>query len=103
MAMSSSTARSPQGNVQYSSSSKRLAGDGRDLPRQSPDRQAIGPVGRDLHLQHLVGDGEVVDEQLAGLPLLGQHHDARALGRQAQLGLGQDHPRPTARRAAWLP
>ena len=93
MAMSRSTVLSPHGVPEAEVLVERRLGDGRDLPRQPAHGETIGPVGSDLHLEHLVGDGEVFAQTPAGLPLLGQHHGARALGRQTDLGLGHDHPR----------
>ena len=60
MAMSSSTGRSPDGYGEAQSPRRSGAGDGRYLAGQAPDGEAVGPVGGDLHLQHPVGEGEVV-------------------------------------------
>ena len=37
-------------------------GDGGYLASQAPYGETIRPVGRDLHLEHRVGDGDVLDE-----------------------------------------
>jgi hypothetical protein len=63
-----------------------------DLARDAVEAQAVGAVGRDLELEHLGGDREHIDERRARRELLVEDHDARVLGADPELVLGQDHP-----------
>ena len=57
------------------------------------DAQAVGPVRRDLQLQHVVGDRQYIQQRGAGgQAVLVQDQDPGVLGADAQFVLGQDHP-----------
>ena len=65
-----------------------------DLARHPEDAEAIGAVGCDLELEHLLGDREKVSERRAGGRLDAvQHGDSVAVLAELHLGLGEDHPR----------
>ena len=46
---------------------QRVAGDGVHLARDAVDAEAVGTVRRDLELQHLVGDRQVLGQRVARL------------------------------------
>jgi hypothetical protein len=67
-------------------------GGGRSAAPDAVDPEAIGAVRGDLELQHVGRDREHVSERRAGLQsVLLEHQDARVLGADRQLVLGQDH------------
>ena len=63
-----------------------------DLARDAVDGQAVGPVGGDLELEHVGGDREHAGQRRPRLELPVEDHDARVLGADRELVLGQDHP-----------
>jgi hypothetical protein len=71
---------------------ERRAGGGVHLAGDAVDAQAVGPVRRDLELEHVGGDREHVGERRARLEVLGQDHDPGVLGADGDLVLGEDHP-----------
>jgi hypothetical protein len=62
------------------------------LARDPVDRQAVGPVGRDLELEDLGGDRQHVGERGARREPAVEDHDAGVLGADGDLVLGEDHP-----------
>ena len=62
------------------------------LARDAVDGQAVGPVAGQLDLEHLLAEREHVAERRPRLVRLGEDEDARVLGAELELGLGQDHP-----------
>jgi hypothetical protein len=62
-----------------------------DLARDAVDTQAVGPVGRDLQLEHVGGDREHIGQRRAGREGLREHHDPVVVGADRQLVLGEDH------------
>ena len=64
----------------------------RDLAGDAVNVLAVGPVRRDLELEHVVGDGQVVDEGVAHRPVVGQEHDPVVLLAQVELALREHHP-----------
>ena len=65
---------------------------GRDLPRDAVDVLAVRPVRRDLELEHVVGDREVVDQGVAYRPVGGEQHDPGVVLAQVELALREHHP-----------
>jgi len=61
------------------------------FPGQAQVAQAVGPVGRDAHFQHGLVETQRLNDFLARAARVRQDHDAGALFRKAQLGLGTDH------------
>jgi len=62
------------------------------LPGDAVDAEAVGPVRRQLELEHSFTDRQVVAQRTADLPVGRQHDDPRALGLVAELLLAQHHP-----------
>ncbi len=62
------------------------------LARDAVDRQAVGPVRRDLQLEHVGGDRQHVGERRADDQSGVEHHDPVVVGADGHLVLGQDHP-----------
>ncbi len=71
---------------------ERGAGGRVDLARDAVDAEAVGPVGRDLELEHVGGDRQHVGERRAGLERRVEHHDPVVVGADRELVLGEDHP-----------
>ena len=71
---------------------QRRARDRVDLPRQPVDTQAVGAVGGDLQLEDVGGDRQHLGQRLAGGQVAVEDEDARVVGPDAELVLGQDHP-----------
>ncbi len=65
---------------------------GRHLAGDAVHREAVGPVGGDLELHHLVGDRQHLGQRGARLEVAGEQHDPLLLAGQLQLALRQDHP-----------
>ena len=70
---------------------QRRAGGGVDLARGAVDRQAVGPVGGDLELEHVGGDRQHVGQRRARQQLVVEHHDPVVVEADRDLVLGQDH------------
>ena len=68
------------------------AGDGVQVARHAVHAHQVGPVGRDLQLEHLVGDRQVLGQRLAHGHVAVEHHDPEVVLADADLVLGQDHP-----------
>ena len=62
------------------------------VARHAVDAHQVGPVGRDLELEHLVGDRQVLGERRAHRDVAVEHHDPVVVLADADLVLGQDHP-----------
>ena len=93
MAAWSSTRPGPSaGGSDSSRGAQRCARDGVHLAGDAVDRQAVGPVGGDLQLQHDLRERQHLGQRRAGGDAVLQHHDPGGVVAQAQLGLGQDHP-----------
>ncbi len=71
---------------------ERRARDRVHLAGDAVDAQAVGPVGRDLELEHVGGDRQRVGQRSARLEVLRQHHDPVVLAADRDLVLGEDHP-----------
>ena len=71
---------------------ERRAGRGVDLARDAVDGEAVGPVRRDLQLEHVGGDRQHVGERRPGGERVVEHHDPVVVGADRDLVLGQDHP-----------
>ena len=71
---------------------QRRAGGRVDLARDAVDAQAVGPVRRDLQLEHVGGDRQHVGQRRARPQLGVEHHDPVVVGADRDLVLGQDHP-----------
>ena len=64
-----------------------------DLPGDAVDPQAVGAVGRDLELEHVVGDGDELGQRRARLRRVDvEHEDPVVVGADRELVLGEDHP-----------
>ena len=55
-----------RGRVSTAAGSSGAPGGGVDLPRDAVDREAVGPVRRDLELEHVGGDREDLFERGSG-------------------------------------
>ena len=62
------------------------------LAGDAVDREAVGPVRRDLEHEHIGGEREHIRELVTGLEEAIEHHDAVVLGPDRKLVLGQNHP-----------
>ena len=70
---------------------EREGGRSRYLAGHAVDREAVGPVGRDLDLEDRLGDRQVVGKRRAHRPVGRQHDDTRARLLEAELLLGEHH------------
>ena len=76
---------------------QRCAGRGVQLARDAVNAEAVGAVGCDLQLEHVLGDHQHVGQRRARRKLrverhLVEHHDSLTPGADLQLVLGEDHP-----------
>ena len=64
---------------------------GREVARDAANAEQVGTVRADLELDHLVAQGQPVDEALTRGVAVAEHHDAGVLVAQLELALAQDH------------
>ncbi len=68
-----------------------------ELARDAVDAEAVGPVRRDLQLEHVRVERDQLRERRSGLEpvrdtLVVEHDDARVVGADRELVLREDHP-----------